>query len=200
MLQFFLSIGAWEIFFIFVEHLGESELGASQIVRSVYGIMGIAVWALASTANSMVSNLYGQKLYDQILPLIGKIVKVCLGYAFVISVLLLLFKSVLLAIYTDDLEIRALVNPTLYVIIAASFIFSISLIYFNGMLGLGNTKRNLTYESITICMYISYCYVVVELYRCSLWMAWTSEFVYWLIMLAFSGVYMHSKKWMPKSL
>ena len=197
MLQNFISIGAWEAFFIFVEHLGERELGASQIVRSVYGFMGIAVWALASTANSMVSNLFGQKLYEDILPLLGKIVKICLGYAFVVGVLLYLFKSSLVSVYTDDMAIRELAMPTLNVVILASVIFSASLIYFNGMLGIGNTKRNLIYESMTIAIYLLYCYIIVEVLQSELWIAWTAEFVYWLVMLLFSGIYMHSKKWKP---
>lgn len=197
MIQSFISIGSWEVFFIFVEHLGEHELGASQVVRSVYGIMGIAVWALASTANSMVSNLYGQKRYDDILPLLGKIVRICLGYAAVIGLLIFIFKMQIIDIYTNDVIIKKLAAPTMNVLIIASLIFSISLIYFNGMLGLGNTQRNLVYEILTISSYLIYCYIVVEVMRSTLWVAWTSEFVYWSVMLLFSAIYMHSKKWKP---
>ncbi|GBL35514.1 probable multidrug resistance protein NorM [Filimonas sp.] len=34
-MQYFLSIGAWEVFFIYVEHLGKTESALSQIYRSV---------------------------------------------------------------------------------------------------------------------------------------------------------------------
>jgi len=200
MIQFFISIGAWEVFFIFVEHLGEHELGASQIVRSIYGIMGIAVWALANTANSMVSNLYGQKEYDAILPLLNKIVRITLSYALVVVTILYIVKLPLIAMYTADEKIRALSSPTMNVVFLASFIFSASLIYFNGMLGLGNTRRNLAYESITITCYLLYCYIVVEVLRSPLWVAWTSELIYWLVMLLLSGFYMKSKKWVPEKL
>ncbi len=200
MIQFFISIGAWEVFFIFVEHLGEHELGASQIVRSIYGIMGIAVWALANTANSMVSNLYGQKEYDAILPLLNKIVRITLSYALVVVTILYIVKLPLIAMYTADEKIRALSSPTMNVVFLASFIFSASLIYFNGMLGLGNTRRNLAYESITITCYLLYCYIVVEVLSSPLWVAWTSELIYWLVMLLLSGFYMKSKKWVPEKL
>ncbi len=196
-LQYFISIGAWEVFFVFVEHLGERELGASQIIRSVYGIMGIIVWALANTTNSMVSNLYGQKAYDQILPLINKVVRVSFSYVMFASLLIFLFRDQFLSVYTSDLNIIEVAKPALIVVLLAALIFSFSTIYFNAMLGIGNTKRNLAYESITIFGYLVFCYLVVERMRCELWVAWTSEFVYWILMLLLSGIYMHSKRWKP---
>lgn len=199
MLQYLVSIGAWEVFFVFVEHLGERELGASQIIRSVYGIMGIIVWALANTTNSMVSNLYGQKAYSHILPLLKKMITISFSYVAVVSLLLFVFRDNLLMVYTNDTFIRDMAKPALTIVLLASLIFSFSTIYFNALLGLGNTRRNLIYESITILGYLIFCYVVVEKMRCELWVAWTSEFVYWTLMLLLSGVYMHSKKWMPKA-
>ena len=197
MLQYFISIGAWEVFFVFVEHLGERELGASQIIRSVYGIMGIIVWALANTTTSIVSNLYGQKAYDDIMPLIRKIIIISFSYVAITSFFLFVFRHEFLSVYTTDLVIREMAEPALIVVLLAALIFSFSTIYFNAMLGLGNTKRNLIYESITIFGYLIFCYIVIEKMRSDLWVAWTSEFVYWILMLVLSGIYMHSKKWKP---
>src|SRR5690606_5863462 len=59
-IQYLFSIGGWQIFFIFVEHLGTRELASSQILRSIFGVMGIGVWAMAATCNTMVSNIIGQ--------------------------------------------------------------------------------------------------------------------------------------------
>lgn len=197
MIQYFIGIGAWEVFFIFVEHLGERELGASQIVRSVYGIMGIVVWALANTTNSMVSNLFGQKAYDLILPLMRKVIVISFTYVAISALVIFVFRDQFLSIYTDDLALINLAKPSLIVVLFASLIFSFSTIYFNAMLGLGNTRRNLVYESITILGYLIYCYTLVERMHSDLWVAWTSEFVYWTLMLLLSGIYIHSKKWKP---
>jgi Na+-driven multidrug efflux pump len=178
--------------------LGEHELAASQIVRSVYGIMGILVWALANTTNSMVSNLYGQSSYQEILPLISKVVRISLLYTIGISLVLFLFAQSFIAVYTSNEIIRALSQPTLYVVLLASIIFSISTIYFNALLGLGNTKRNLVYELIAITAYLIYCYIVIEQLRSPLWIAWCAEFIYWGIMLVLSAQFMHSKSWQKK--
>ncbi len=198
MLQYFISIGAWEVFFLFVEHLGERELGASQIIRSVYGIMGILIWALSNTTNSLVSNLYGQKAFDNIIPLIKKVTKISVSYTLVIASLLFFFNEYFLGLYTTDLQIIDLARPALFVVLLASLVFSFSTIYFNAMLGLGDTRRNLIYEAITIAGYLVYCYWVIEKQKPPLWVAWCSEYVYWILMLLFSGIYIHSKKWMPK--
>ena len=199
MLQYLVSIGAWEVFFIYIEHLGERALGASQIIRSVYGVMGIIVWALANTVTSMVSNLYGQKAYNQIIPLTKKVLAISFTYVAIVSSVLFLFRKQFLGIYTDDIIVIQLAEPALGIVLSAALIFSFSTIYFNAMLGLGNTQRNLIYESITIFGYLIFCYIVVEKMRSPLWVAWTSEYVYWSLMLLLSGVYIHSKKWIPKA-
>jgi len=58
--QFMFSIGGWLIFFVFIEHLGGQSLAASQVLRNIFGIVGVGTWALATTCNTMVSNLIGQ--------------------------------------------------------------------------------------------------------------------------------------------
>ena len=62
--QYFFSIGGWQLFFIFVEHLGSRELAASQILRSVLGIVGVCTWAFASACNTLVSRSIGQGLQN----------------------------------------------------------------------------------------------------------------------------------------
>ena len=53
MLQYFLSIATWFMFFIAVEHLGQRELAVANIVRSIYVVMLIPVNSLATTSNTI---------------------------------------------------------------------------------------------------------------------------------------------------
>ncbi len=199
MLQYFISIGAWEVFFIFIEHLGERELGASQIIRSAYGLLGIFVWALSNTTNSLVSNLYGQKKYDEIVPLTKKICLLSISYTLIVVSILFVNHHDFLSLYTQDELIVSLATPAFFVVLLAALIFSFSIIYFNAVLGLGDTRRSLIYETLTILVYILFCYFVIEKQKPALWVAWTSEYVYWALMLLLSGIYIHSKKWIPKT-
>ncbi len=44
MLQNFLSLGVWFVFFLFVEKLGEQALAISNIIRSIYIVLMIPIW------------------------------------------------------------------------------------------------------------------------------------------------------------
>lgn len=59
MVQYFLAMATWFVFFIAIERLGQRELAIANIVRSIYIVMLIPVQALSTTTNSLVSNLIG---------------------------------------------------------------------------------------------------------------------------------------------
>lgn len=195
MLQFFITIGAWEIFFILIEHLGKLELAASQVLRSLYGMLGIVVWALAHTSNSMVSNLMGQKEHQEVIPLIKKVMKISIVYILIVGVIIYLLSNYILDFYTNSTDLKLMVKETLPIVLFAGLIFGASSIAFNSMLGFGDTRRNLRYELITVFIYLIYIFVVIEYLRLPLWVAWTSEILYWLVTLLLSAYYIRSKKW-----
>jgi Na+-driven multidrug efflux pump len=198
--QFLFSIGGWQVFFIFVEHLGQQELAASQILRSVFGIVSVGTWALSSACNSIVSNLIGQGKRREVIPVIWKISKLSLTYAILVCIPLLLFSSEFLSVYRDEPSLIALAVPSLRVIVLATLIMSISTTMFNGVLGTGNTRMNLIIEVICVCTYLVYCYFVIEVNRMSLTWAWASEFVYWTSLVLMSYSYLKSGRWKGKTI
>ena len=197
--QFLFSIGGWQIFFIFVEHLGQKELAASQILRSIFGIVSIGTWALASTCNTMVSNIIGQGKSGEVVGLIKKIAKLSLLYTIIVGGVLLLFSHQFLALYRDDLELILLSLPSLRIIVAATLIMAVSTVVFNGVVGTGNTMMNLVIEVCCVCTYLVYCYIAIERMRLGLTWAWVSEFVYWSSLLTVSLLYMRTGKWKGKA-
>lgn len=198
--QFLFSIGGWQIFFIFVEHLGQRELAASQILRSVFGIVSIGTWALASTCNTMVSNVIGQGKQREVIPVIWKIGKLSLLYALIVCVPLLLFSGTFLSMYRDEPTMIAMAIPSLRVIVLATLIMSLSTVMFNGVLGTGNTMMNLLIEVTCVCTYLVYCYYVIEVERMSLAWAWGSEFVYWTSLVLISFIYLKTGRWKGKTI
>jgi multidrug resistance protein, MATE family len=193
--QYFFSIASWQLFFIFVEHLGKSELAISQILRSVFGVVGCTSWALASTCNSMVSNLIGQKKIHEVIPLIKKISLLSLGASILLSILLIIYPTQFLQLYSNNLSLVNLAVPALYVVIIANLLLSLSTIWFNGVLGIGNTKINLAIEFFAITIYIIYCYFIIERMRMPLAYAWGSEFLYWISILCMAIAYLKWGKW-----
>jgi putative MATE family efflux protein len=196
--QYIFSIGGWQLFFIFVEHLGQRELAASQILRSIFGIVGTITWAFASTCNTMVSNLIGQGKKEEVLHLIAKIAKLSLSFTSVICVILLVFSDQFLALYRDDPALIDFARPSLYIITLATLIMAVSTVLFNGVVGTGNTVTNLCIEVTCVLTYIVYCYFIIEKYKMGLSWAWASEFVYWTSLLSISFLYLRSGRWKRK--
>ncbi len=194
-LQYFLSIGAWEVFFIYVEHLGKSESALSQIFRSVFGLVGVAAWALASTCNSMVSNLIGQQALDDVIPLIKKIVSISFLSAFVVGLPLLMFPRFFLHLLTSDMHLVEMGITSLRIVVLATWMLSISTIVFNAVVGTGHTRTNMVFELISIVLYLMYTTIVIETLHMPLPYAWLSEFVYWLTLFSLSMVFFYSGKW-----
>lgn len=194
-LQHFLSIGAWELFFIYVEHLGKTESAISQVLRSVFGLVGVLAWALASTCNAMVSNLIGQKREDEVMGLVRRITAISLGFAVVAGLLLLCFPRAFLGLLTADIRLIEAGMQPLLIVVLATWMLSVSTIFFNAVLGTGNTRLNMIFEFVAIVFYVVYITVVVEWQRLSLSWAWASEFVYWFTLFVLSGCYLRAGRW-----
>lgn len=196
--QFLFSIGGWQIFFIFIEHLGTKELAASQILRSIFGIVGIGTWAFATASNTMVSNLIGQSRQREVIWLVLKISKLSLIFAAITCALLLIFSHQFLLLYRNDPELVIFAIPSLQVIVLATLIMSVATVVFNGVVGTGKTLVNLTMEICCVFAYLIYCYIVIERMRAPLWLCWGSEFVYWTSLLLASFIYLKSGRWKGK--
>lgn len=198
--QYLFSIGGWQIFFIFVEHLGNEALAASQVLRSIFGVMWVGIWAFSATTNTMVSNMIGQGKPRQVLYLIGKVAKLSFLYAFIIGVVVWLFADHVIELYRNDATLTAAAKPALIVVLFSTLVMSVSTVIFNGVVGTGNTLINLTIEIICVCSYVVYCYFIIERMHLSLAWAWGSEFVYWLSLLIISYGYMKTGRWKGKSI
>jgi len=196
--QFMFSIGGWQIFFIFIEHLGDRALAASQILRSLFGIAGVGVWAFATTCNTMVSNLIGQGKQNQVISLGWKISKLSFLFSLGMCIVLLIFPGEFLSLYRDDAELIAYAIPSLQVIVVAMLIMAVSTVMFNTVVGTGNTLVNLTMEICCVSCYLLYSYIVIERLRSPLYICWGAEFVYWTTLLTASLIYLKSGRWKGK--
>ena len=198
--QFLFSIGGWMLFFIFIEHLGKQSLAASQVLRNIFGLVGVGTWALATTCNTMVSNLIGQDKQGEVMRIILKISKLSLIYAVVLCLFMLVFSGQFLGIYTNDASLIAFALPSLRVIVVATIIMSISTVVFNGVVGTGNTLVNLSMEITCVSAYIVYCYFIIYKWHSPLYLCWGSEFVYWTSLLTGAIIYLKSGRWKGKTI
>ena len=75
MFHSFIGVASWLAFFVSIEHLGEIELAATNVIRSVSTLFFVIVNSLAATTGSLVSNLLGAGQKKQVVPLCNRVVR-----------------------------------------------------------------------------------------------------------------------------
>ncbi|MBR8705494.1 Multidrug resistance protein MdtK [Bacteroides pyogenes] len=198
MLQYFLSMAIWFVFFVAVERLGQRELAIANIVRSIYLILLIPVHALGTTSNSLVSNTIGAGGAQYVIPLINKIGQLSFFIMLGLVTVSVLFTQPLLSIYTNEQALIAESVPSVYVICFAMLIASVAGIAFNGISGTGNTQAALLLEMITLVAYGTYILIVGILLKAPVEICFTIEILYYTLLLITSYIYLKKAKWQHK--
>jgi len=195
MMQQFISLSVWFVFFLFIEKLGEAALAVSNIIRSVYVILMIPIWGFATATNTLVSYLIGLKQYDNVLNLIYKIVGLCFAGVLLIVSLGILFPDLIMGVYTNDAQLIEMGIPVLKVVSVGALFLGIGFILFNGISGTGKTNVSLTIELIVLTIYLTYTYLVINVFGGNIMFAWTSEIVYGTLLSLFSFAYLKFGNW-----
>ena len=198
MLQYFLSFGVWFVFFIALERHGERALAIANIVRSVYIVLLIPVQALQTAANTLVSNLIGSGGTQFVMKLLAKVSRMSLGIMVGCVLLCLIFPRALLSIYTGEEALITESMSALYVICIAVLVSAVANIYLNGISGTGNTQAALIVEGATLAFYAIYIIMVAWVFRAPVSICFTTEIVYYGLMLTASIIYFKKAKWQNK--
>ncbi|MDL2331322.1 MATE family efflux transporter, partial [Odoribacter sp. OttesenSCG-928-A06] len=78
MLQKLFSFGTWFIFFVLVEHMGETPIAISGIIRSAYMLITIPIFAFGATANTLTSRIIGENKANEVRPTLWRTLKLSL--------------------------------------------------------------------------------------------------------------------------
>jgi len=194
--QHAISIISWFVFYILVErNSDQTGLAVSNTMRNIFGFFGVFIWAFASTTNSMVSNVIGQNKKEEVFGLIKKIIRINLGIAIIIFVLLNSFPSAYLSIYGLDENFVNAGIPIIRLVAFAMVLMSVATVWLNSVTGTGNSRRTFLIELAAISFYCLYVFLVLEVYHLSIFWGWMSELIYWTILFLLSYIYMRSGKW-----
>ena len=195
MVQNFLSLGTWFLFFLAVEHLGERELAVSNIIRNISSILYMTLSAMASTVSTLVSNLMGQGENESVMPMVTKALRLSAYIIFPLAIFIALFPELILSIYTDDASLILVGVAPLFVLLS-SYLFTVpQRIFVSATMGSGNTRRALWIEIVSLVIYSLFIYVVIFHHKAPLWVCWFSEYVYAIPAMMLSALYMRSGKW-----
>jgi putative MATE family efflux protein len=195
-IQNLLSMGSWFIFFVFIEKFGQHELAISNIVRATYMISMTPVWGFSVAANSMVSNIIGQKREGEVFQLLNRIMKLTVLIALVMIGINLLIPSQILSLFTSDATLINDAKGSLYVVDFAMLFFAFAIISISAVSGTGATRIALYIEIAAIIIYMIYNYIFTFVFPLSVEILWMSEVIYWLFTGADSYWYIGSLRWM----
>ena len=195
MLQNFLSLGVWFVFFLFVEKLGEQALAISNIIRSIYIVLMIPIWGFAAAANSMVSYLIGMRQQGYIMLLLRRILLMCVGGVLLFVFASLAWPEAILSVYSSDQDLIRKSIPVLYTVNFSSIALAIGFVLFNGVLGTGKTNISFVIEMIVLGFYVSYVYTLTNYFNADIALVWTSELLYGILLTSLSWLYLRKGNW-----
>ena len=197
MVQNFLSLATWFLFFLSVEHLGESSLAATNIVRNISSFTFMTVIALASTASTL-QQPYWSRTHRKRTPNANRVVR--MGFVVFAPLIAVIgfFPDAVMSIFTNDAALKATVRGALYVMLS-SYIFTIpAQILFHSVSGTGNTRTALVIEATALFIYCIYIGIVIFHFRVALPYCWLSERIYAVFALIFSFIYLKFGNWQKK--
>lgn len=200
MVQYFLSMAIWFVFFMALERLGQRQLAVANIVRSVYVVLLIPVQALSTTANTLVSNLIGASGSSGVVTLLHKISRISFLIMVVCVGLCVAFPGSILSVYTNEEALLVESVSALYVVCGAMLIASLANVYFNGISGTGNTQAALVLEVFVQVFYSLYIIVVGMVIQAPVDVCFTTEVIYYVLMLGSSLIYLKKAKWQNKKI
>lgn len=200
MVQYFLAMAIWFVFFMALERLGQRQLAVANIVRSVYVVLLIPVQALSTTANTLVSNLIGAGGSSGVVTLLHKISRMSFLIMVVCVGLCVAFPGSILSVYTNEEALLVESVSALYVVCGAMLIASLANVYLNGISGTGNTQAALVLEVFVQVFYALYIIVVGMVIQAPVDVCFTTEVIYYVLMLGSSLIYLKKAKWQNKKI
>lgn len=191
MMQAFLSQSVWTVFFFFIESLGERELAIAAIIRSIYVLLFIPINSYGTAVRTTVSHIFGAERMDLLRAYLWRGVRLSLGTVLLIVLAVNLFPTPILSIFSDDTGLIMDAVPSLRVVTVALTVCSIGSVFFASVGSTGATKTVFLIELASIIFYLSYAAVMVYLFRAPVWLCFTVEIFYYLLVALLSIRYIY---------
>lgn len=198
MLQNFLSLGSWFLFFVIVEKSGEMNLAISNIIRSIYMVIIIPILGFATAANTLVSNSIGANGAGYTAQIIRRVI--LQGFLFVMPILLITvaLTRYIVQVYTNDPELVSSTVPALRLVCGVMVLFNGAYILFQGVAATGNTRITLVIEAFTIAVYLWYSWMATVVWKFNITAIWTNEYLYFILLGILSYFYFAFGNWRQK--
>jgi putative MATE family efflux protein len=194
--QSVVSLGGWFLFFSFIEvFLGDEDLATANLVRIVYLVIIIPSWGFSSGINTLVSHFIGNRKRMAVVPIIRKNAWLNLLSTWVLAIPVIAGFILYPMVTPSASSLFVDARNSLFVLFFIISVYSVSIIYFNGMVGAGASGFGLQVQFLGSAAYLIVVYVLLRTGVGNLEIAWGSEIIYWGIMLWMTWRYLRSQKW-----
>lgn len=198
MMQSFLSLATWLMFMLAIEHLGESELAISNILRNITAIPFMIVAALGGAANSITSNLIGSGHDNQVMHTSFRIVALAYIAGFAAELAMALFPITFMQIFSDNKALIESAVPAYYTSLTTFITLVPGIIFLSVVSGTGNTKKAMFLELAAMAVYVINVWYVVIYLRADIAVCWTSEHSNNIVLALLTYRYLKNNKWCCK--
>lgn len=191
------GLGSGFVFFGLVENFGERALATTNIVRIAYLILSIPAWGFCTGINTMVSYFVGSGERHKVRIVLWKTAILCLGITTFMVLPLLIFPRYFLYPILGD-ERAYLIDaayPIFWVLWGILTTFSFGSIFFNGLIGAGETKLALQVQTVVAVVYVLLVYFVVQASWGTMALAWGVEIIYWVAIFGVAWWFFRKPFW-----
>lgn len=195
MIQNFLTYSVWFVFFLGIEHLGELPLAITNIVRSGSSLLFMPIMAFAATASTLVSNALGAGRADDVPVVIRRVIGMSYATTVPLLVLIAIFPSYYLLIFTNNTQLIAASITSLYVMLGFNLLAIPGCALFHSVSGTGNTRFTLIIEVAATILYALMIYVIIFKWRADVAWCWSVEYFYWSVLLVCTLLYFKFADW-----
>jgi len=200
MLQGFVALSTWTVFFTWIEQIGTHELTVSQNIRSLYFLAFVPVWGFGATTKTYVSQYVGNKDYDSIKPILKRIQILSILFLFVFFHGAILYPETMISLVNPNQEFMADSVAILRFVSGSVIIYSLGSIYFHAINGTGNTRHNFYIELLAVIVYLIAAFLFIKVYQLEILWIWTVEYIYFITIGLLSYLYIHKYDWKKKEI
>ncbi|HMT69184.1 MAG TPA: MATE family efflux transporter, partial [Saprospiraceae bacterium] len=145
--------------------------------------------------NTIISNLIGQGRQEEIFAIIKKMVIISVSGMSIFVVILNLYPGLFLGLFGQSGDFVNTGLGTLRIVSTAMVILCIGVIWLNAVVATGKTNIVFWIEFLGIVSYLVYVWIVIEVMKMDLEVAWMSEWIYWIMLFLPSFFYLKYGNW-----
>lgn len=195
LLQGFVALSVWTLFFILIEKMGSEELTISLNIRHIYFIAFVPVWGFAGATKTFIAQYVGARELE-IIPLIQKRIQLmCILFLVICFHGAVLYPEYLISLVNSDELLISKTANILRIVSGAILIYGLGSVYFQSISGIGFTRFTFYIEVISTVVYIISAYLFIVVFESKLEVVWLVEYMYFITMGGLSLLFLKKYNW-----